>query len=73
MNDRTLTISRLHPAATRPRRPLAAWSPRREPAPVPFLRLSGQWMVAAGFEIGERVRVEVEHGRLVVTPLDEDI
>lgn len=37
---------------------------------VPFLRMRGAWLEAAGFHRGERVRVEVEPGRLVLTPLE---
>jgi type I toxin-antitoxin system toxin SymE len=33
--------------------------------PVPLLRVQGQWMEEAGFEIGRRVRVRVAPGRLV--------
>jgi hypothetical protein len=34
--------------------------------PMPSLRLRGRWLKAAGFDIGARVRVSVEAGRLVV-------
>jgi hypothetical protein len=33
--------------------------------PVPLLRIQGQWMEQAGFEIGKRVRVHIAPGRLV--------
>jgi len=33
--------------------------------PVPLLRIQGQWMEQAGFEIGKRVRVRIAPGRLV--------
>jgi len=33
--------------------------------PVPFLRIQGQWVQQAGFEIGKRVRVQIAPGRLV--------
>jgi hypothetical protein len=32
---------------------------------VPLLRVQGQWMEEAGFEIGARVRVQVAPGRLL--------
>jgi len=32
---------------------------------VPLLRIQGQWVEQAGFEIGKRVRVQVAPGRLV--------
>ena len=33
----------------------------------PFLRLCGDWLARAGFNSGDRVRVEVSEGRLVIT------
>jgi toxic protein SymE len=34
---------------------------------VPFLRLSGDWLQAAGFTVGQKARVEVtEHGIMIV-------
>jgi sarcosine oxidase delta subunit len=35
---------------------------------VPHLKLCGRWLELAGFAIGRKVRVEVERGRLVLTP-----
>ena len=34
--------------------------------PMPSLRLRGRWLKAAGFDIGARVHVSVEAGKLVV-------
>ena len=34
--------------------------------PTPEIMLKGQWLRAAGFEIGDQVRVECEDGKLVV-------
>ena len=67
MTERTLTVSSLYPAPSSSR----PWpTPRRSRAqePVPFLRLSGRWLEAAGFAIGAKVRVQVNPDRLVVTP-----
>ena len=36
--------------------------------PAPWIRLSGRWLEQAGFEISGRIRVEVERGKLVITP-----
>lgn len=36
---------------------------------VPFLRLRGRWLEHAGFREGDQVQVEVEEGRLVITPI----
>jgi len=32
---------------------------RCRPRQVPFLRLSGDWLQAAGFEVGQKARIEV--------------
>jgi Toxin SymE, type I toxin-antitoxin system len=34
--------------------------------PMPSLRLRGRWLKQAGFDIGARVHVSVESGKLVV-------
>ena len=33
----------------------------------PLLRLSGNWLAEAGFEVGDKVKVEVSKGQLVIT------
>jgi toxic protein SymE len=38
------------------------------PHVFPPLRIAGKWLIQAGFEPGRRVKITVEHGRLVVTP-----
>ncbi len=42
--------------------------PWRTPRFFPWLRIAGMWLEQAGFPPGQRVRIEVEHGRLVITP-----
>ncbi|WP_454826743.1 SymE family type I addiction module toxin [Paraburkholderia xenovorans] len=32
------------------------------------MRIAGRWLEQAGFPPGQRVRITVEHGRLVITP-----
>lgn len=40
---------------------------RYQPRQVPFLRLSGDWLQAAGFTIGQKARVQVTaHGITIV-------
>ena len=39
-------------------------------APVPYLRMSGQWLEQHGFHAGARVVVSAEDGRLVLTLAD---
>lgn len=60
MRERRLTVSAQHePGRARWRHPAARV--------VPLLRLRGAWLSVAGFESGQRVRVKVGRGRLVVT------
>lgn len=66
MNPRRLTVSSSHPESRATRRPRYVPS-----APMPFLRLRGRWLDAAGFAIGAPVRVVVSEGRLVVEVIDE--
>jgi hypothetical protein len=44
--------------------------PLQMPSPMPFLRLQGRWLDAAGFAIGADVHVQVEPGRLVLEVID---
>ena len=40
---------------------------RYRPRRVPLLRLSGDWLRAAGFTVGQKARVQVtEHGLMIV-------
>jgi toxic protein SymE len=66
---RYLTVS----AQRRPRGYPKSWSPerkigRRDLPEAPWIRLTGRWLDEAGFGIASRIRVEVEKGRLVITP-----
>ena len=36
--------------------------------PTPAIRLCGQWLKAAGFDIGDPVLVKCEDGKLIITP-----
>jgi toxic protein SymE len=42
---------------------------RKTPPTFPWMKLSGRWIETAGFEPGSRVRITVEHQRLIITPL----
>ncbi|WP_408506959.1 SymE family type I addiction module toxin [Paraburkholderia sediminicola] len=66
--QRILTIS----SQRRPR-PMKTFAPDHvkffpDLPPAPWIRLSGRWLEEAGFEISGRIRVEVERGRLTITP-----
>jgi toxic protein SymE len=68
VTQRILTIS----SQRRPR-PMKVLGPENyrfynDLPPAPWIRLSGRWLEEAGFEISGRIRVEVERGRLVITP-----
>lgn len=66
MADRVLAISASYePRRYQPGRPLD--HSERPSIEVPFIRLRGRWLEAAGFEVGATVRVEVARGRLVIT------
>ncbi|GLU32733.1 hypothetical protein Busp01_25750 [Trinickia caryophylli] len=45
------------------------YAPRRRTNPplVPWLKLSGRWLEHAGFKPRQRLKVEVQPGRLVIT------
>jgi formylmethanofuran dehydrogenase subunit D len=36
---------------------------------VPSLFIKGQWLTALGFEAGQKVNVECEEGKLIITPM----
>ncbi|TDG26453.1 type I addiction module toxin, SymE family [Paraburkholderia silviterrae] len=40
---------------------------RTVPPLYPWIKLVGRWLELADFEAGQRVRIEVHHGRLVIT------
>ncbi len=65
MKERRLTLTR----ALRDRVSRKGYRP---PTVVPALRVQGRWMERAGFPVGDRVRITVEPGRLVLTPYPED-
>ena len=47
-----------------------ASTPNLPSQPVPYVRLYGCWLKDAGFTIGQRIRVEVNEGRLTIEPVD---
>lgn len=36
-------------------------------ASIPQIILQGQWLKRAGFEIGDKIRVECQNGRLIIS------
>lgn len=36
--------------------------------PTPTIRISGQWLKSIGFNIGDKVLVKCENGKLIITP-----
>ena len=43
------------------------YRPAKKSPRVPYLRMSGQWLAAAGFAIGARITVQVTAGQLIIT------
>ncbi len=69
MNDQKAT-----PASNRCRRPrriTIGYVPTRTPGvELPCLKLRGGWLSEAGFAIGQKLKVEINDGRLMIGPVD---
>jgi toxic protein SymE len=65
---RFLTVSRLRQPFARPKDWPVWKSSLEDYDPVPWIRLSGRWLNEAGFDISDKVRVEVQKDKLVITP-----
>jgi len=35
--------------------------------------MEGKWLEALGFKVGDRLNVEYEEGRIIITPVAEDV
>ncbi|HBN8255664.1 TPA: type I toxin-antitoxin system SymE family toxin, partial [Pseudomonas aeruginosa] len=44
---------------------------RGKPRQIPYLRLSGEWLEAAGFEVGCKVSIQVTRRRLVMHVVED--
>ncbi|MFK1289118.1 SymE family type I addiction module toxin [Pseudomonas aeruginosa] len=44
---------------------------RGKPRQIPYLRLSGDWLEAAGFEVGCKVSIQVTRRRLVMQVVED--
>ncbi|AJX34732.1 SymE family type I addiction module toxin [Burkholderia oklahomensis] len=44
-----------------------SWRSPTIPPLYPWMKLAGRWIEHAGFEAGQRVKITVEHERLVIT------
>ena len=54
-------------ACIKPRRLKMSYASTGKPGvDVPYLRLRGEWLRDAGFDIGRNVKVEVSGGRLMI-------
>jgi toxic protein SymE len=65
---RILTVSSQRRPWARPKGYPTTWSEPPDYPDAPWIRLSGRWLEEAGFEISSKIRVEVEKGKLVITP-----
>ncbi|MDR6497042.1 SymE family type I addiction module toxin [Burkholderia sp. DN3021] len=61
-------------ASARHRRtiPHLRFADRAPPVLYLWMKLSGRWIEAAGFEPGQRLQLDVTHGRLVITPMMDE-
>src|SRR5690349_12110040 len=72
------SIGQLYPTSYKPRtlkvsewtRPVPCFT-RRSARPCPFLIVRGRWLELAGFDVGRRVSIDVQRGRLVVELLQD--
>jgi Toxin SymE, type I toxin-antitoxin system len=64
MNERRVKVSGMQRY-----QPRAMWRGRPTQREVPLLRLAGEWLAAAGFRVGGQVRIVVQRGQLVLTPV----
>ena len=49
-------------------RPKTHSRPYKPPVPVPWVQIKGYWLNQAGFTIGTALSVQVQQGRIVLTP-----
>ncbi|AXL71123.1 type I toxin-antitoxin system SymE family toxin [Pseudomonas aeruginosa] len=47
------------------------WERRGKPRQIPYLRLSGEWLEAAGFEVGCKVSIQVTRRHLVMHVVED--
>jgi toxic protein SymE len=65
---RFLTVLALRQPWARPKDWPISWSSKADYPDVPWIRLAGRWLRKAGFKISGRIRVEVQEGKLIITP-----
>ena len=57
--------------SNKPRRLTVGYASTETPGlRVPYLRLCGRWLHAAGFVIGRHVKIEVDEARLMIEQVD---
>jgi len=39
----------------------------------PKIQMEGKWLEALGFNVGDRLNVEYEEGRIIITPIAEEV
>ncbi|MFL9951619.1 SymE family type I addiction module toxin [Paraburkholderia agricolaris] len=66
VTERFVTIQESWRYQKEARRPLRM---RKTPPLFPWMKLSGRWIETAGFTPRSRVRITVEHQKLIITPL----
>ncbi|WP_181394063.1 SymE family type I addiction module toxin [Stenotrophomonas sp. HMWF003] len=40
---------------------------------IPYVRLRGRWLDKLGFDVGSRLKIEAEHGRITLTVIERPV
>jgi len=40
---------------------------------IPYVRLRGRWLDKLGFEVGSRLKIDAEHGRITLTVIERSV
>jgi hypothetical protein len=40
---------------------------------IPYVRLRGRWLDTLGFDVGSRLKIEAEHGRITLTVIERPV
>ncbi|WP_314403126.1 SymE family type I addiction module toxin [Stenotrophomonas rhizophila] len=40
---------------------------------IPYVRLRGRWLDKLGFDVGSRLKIDAEHGRITLTVIERSV
>jgi len=40
---------------------------------IPYVRLRGRWLDKLGFDVGSRLKIDAEHGRITLTVIERPV